>query len=53
MHIWRQKYPKGHSIHAKAGKSSWGGKVKGFVGDIEKSKLLAYRAKTLLQNLRL
>lgn len=53
MHIWRQKYPKGLSIHAKAGKSSWGGKVKGFVGDIEKSKLLAYRAETLLQNLRL
>ncbi|XP_030950852.1 rop guanine nucleotide exchange factor 1-like [Quercus lobata] len=53
VHIWRQKYPKGHSIHAKAGKSSWGGKVKGFVGDIEKSKLLAYRAETLLQNLRL
>ncbi|GMY28149.1 rop guanine nucleotide exchange factor 1-like [Fagus crenata] len=53
VHIWRQKYVKSHSIHAKAGKSSWGGKVKDFVGDIEKSKLLAYRAETLLQNLKL
>lgn len=44
-----------HPILAKAGKSSWGGKVMGFVSDIEKTKakLLASRAETLLQNLRL
>lgn len=53
MHIWRQKYLGRHPIHAKVGKSTWGGKVKGFVGDIEKTKLLASRAETLLQNLRL
>lgn len=53
VHIWRPKYLKTHSVHAKAGKSSWGGKVKGFVGDREKSKYLASRAEALLQNLRL
>ena len=53
VHIWKQKYLKRHSVRAKVGKSSWGGKVKGFVGDIEKSKFLAQRAETLLQNLRL
>lgn len=53
VHLWRQKCLKRRSIRAKAGKSSWGGKVKGFVGDIEKSKILANRAETLLQNLRL
>ncbi|XP_062165545.1 rop guanine nucleotide exchange factor 1-like isoform X2 [Alnus glutinosa] len=53
VHIWRPKYLKTHSVHAKAGKSSWGGKVKGFVGDREKSKYLASRAESLLQNLRL
>ncbi|XP_009334421.2 rop guanine nucleotide exchange factor 1-like [Pyrus x bretschneideri] len=34
-------------------KSSWGAKFKGFVNYIEKSKLLAYRADTLLQNLKI
>ena len=53
VHIWKQKYLKRHSVRAKVGKSSWGGKVKGFVGDIEKSKFLAQQAETLLQNLRL
>ncbi|XWS14406.1 hypothetical protein CRYUN_Cryun35bG0006500 [Craigia yunnanensis] len=53
VHIWKQKYLKRHSVRAKVGKSSWSGKVKGFVGDIEKSKFLAQRAETLLQNLRL
>lgn len=52
VHIWRQKYLNRHSMQGKAGKSSWGGKVKGFVGDIEKIKLLTRRAETLLQNLR-
>ncbi|XWS24563.1 hypothetical protein CRYUN_Cryun28dG0113400 [Craigia yunnanensis] len=53
VHIWKQKYLRRHSVRAKVGKSSWGGKVKGFVGDIGKSKVLAQRAETLLQNLRL
>ncbi|XP_041021541.1 rop guanine nucleotide exchange factor 1-like [Juglans microcarpa x Juglans regia] len=53
VHIWRRKNLERHPIHATAGKSTWGGKVKGFVGDIEKTKLLASRAETLLQNLRL
>ncbi|XVE56235.1 hypothetical protein DITRI_Ditri03aG0222000 [Diplodiscus trichospermus] len=53
VHSWKQKYLKRHSVRAKVGKSSWGGKVKSFVGDIEKSKVLAQRADTLLQNLRL
>lgn len=52
VHIWRQKYLKRHSVHTKSRKSSWGGKVKGFAGDIQRSKLLAYRAEILLQNLR-
>ncbi|XVE94468.1 hypothetical protein REPUB_Repub02eG0011400 [Reevesia pubescens] len=42
VHIWKQKYLKRHSVRAKGGKSSW-----------EKSKVLAQRAETLLQNLRL
>ncbi|KAK8642318.1 hypothetical protein V6N13_011666 [Hibiscus sabdariffa] len=37
----------------RVGKSAWGGKVKGFVSDIEKTKVLAERAETLLQNIRL
>ncbi|OVA16004.1 PRONE domain [Macleaya cordata] len=53
VHVWRQKGWKKHSNHAKAGRSSWGGKVKGLVGDTEKSQLLAERAETLLQSLRL
>ncbi|XP_022772122.1 rop guanine nucleotide exchange factor 1-like [Durio zibethinus] len=53
VHIWKQKYLKRHSVRAKVGKSSWGGRVKGFVGDIDKSKVLAQRVETLLQNLRL
>ncbi|OMP03017.1 Plant specific Rop nucleotide exchanger, PRONE [Corchorus capsularis] len=51
--IWKQKYSKRNSVRAKGGKSSWSGKVKGFVGDMEKSKVLAQRAETLLHNLRL
>ncbi|KAL4273946.1 hypothetical protein GQ457_13G010550 [Hibiscus cannabinus] len=36
VHIWKHKYLKRHSLRAKVGKSEWGGKVKGFVGGIEK-----------------
>ncbi|RVX15972.1 Rop guanine nucleotide exchange factor 5 [Vitis vinifera] len=53
IHIWRQKYLKRHTNHTKAGRSSWGGKVKVLVGYMEKNKLLAQRAETILQNLRL
>lgn len=52
VHIWRQRYLKQGSVHLQSGKSSWGGKVKGFSGDIQRNKFLAYRAETLLQNLR-
>ncbi|PON60606.1 PRONE domain containing protein [Parasponia andersonii] len=52
VHIWKQKYLKRRLVLAKSGKTSWGGKVKGFSGDTERSKLLAYRAETLLQNLK-
>lgn len=53
VHIWRQKYQNKRIIRTKSGRSSWGGKVKGFVSDIERSKLLAHRADTILQNLKL
>ncbi|KAF5747210.1 hypothetical protein HS088_TW06G01391 [Tripterygium wilfordii] len=52
-HIWRQKYLKRKLVHAKVKRPSWGSKVKGFSGHIEKYKLLALRAETLLQNLKL
>lgn len=53
VHIWRQKCLKKRLVHRKTGRSSWGGKVKGFVNDAERSKLLAHRADTILQNLKL
>ncbi|KAF8406675.1 hypothetical protein HHK36_008766 [Tetracentron sinense] len=53
VHVWRQKDRKKRLNHTKAGRSSWGGKVKGLVGDTVKSQLLAQRANTLLQSLRL
>ncbi|KAJ6399678.1 hypothetical protein OIU77_020268 [Salix suchowensis] len=52
-HIWSQNYQNKHLIRARNGKSSWGGKVKGFVGEIPKRKLLAKRAEVLIHNLRL
>ncbi|KAJ4967124.1 hypothetical protein NE237_018973 [Protea cynaroides] len=52
VHVWRLKDQKKRSNHAKAGRSSWGGKVKGLVRDVEKSYILAQRAETLLQSLR-
>ncbi|KAM7517327.1 hypothetical protein LguiA_006910 [Lonicera macranthoides] len=53
VHIWRHRYFKRHLTRAKSGRPSWGGTVKALVGDTEKSKLLAKRAETLLQNLKL
>ncbi|KAL3613915.1 Rop guanine nucleotide exchange factor 1 [Castilleja foliolosa] len=54
MHAWKLKDRKKHlkSVH-KPKKKSWGGKVKGFVADVEKNKFLAQRVETLLQSLRL
>ncbi|KAF4388492.1 hypothetical protein F8388_012469 [Cannabis sativa] len=55
IHIWKQKHMK-RSINimvTKPCKSSWGGMVKGFSSDTERSKLLAHRAETLLHNLKM
>ena len=52
-HFWSQSYQNKHLIRARNGKLSWGGKVKGFVGETQKRKLLAKRAELLLHNLRL
>ncbi|XP_004292925.1 PREDICTED: rop guanine nucleotide exchange factor 1-like [Fragaria vesca subsp. vesca] len=52
-HIWKQKHLKRHLRPTNSGNSSWGGKVKGLVGDKDKCKLLASRANTIFQNLRI
>lgn len=51
IHVWRLKGQKKSSPQAKS-KKSWGGKVKGLVGDT-KSNVLSQRADGLLQSLRL
>ncbi|KAL2468174.1 Rop guanine nucleotide exchange factor 1 [Forsythia ovata] len=51
VHFWRLKCQKKKLNRAKTG--SWSGTVKGLGGDIEKSKLFANRADTLLTNLKL
>ncbi|KAK2974316.1 hypothetical protein RJ640_026877 [Escallonia rubra] len=53
VHVWKLKGQKKCSNHAKPKRSSWGGKVKGLVADGLKNQLLAQRAETLLQNLKL
>ncbi|KAI3834339.1 hypothetical protein MKX03_030146 [Papaver bracteatum] len=53
VHVWRLKEKKKRAHHVSAGRSTWGGKVKGLVSDMGKSQLLAQRAQTLLQTLRL
>ncbi|KAG1361028.1 Rop guanine nucleotide exchange factor 1 [Cocos nucifera] len=52
IHVWRLKGQK-RNPQSKAKKSSWGGKVKGLVSDIERSQFLAQRAECLLQSLRI
>ncbi|KAG2644990.1 rop guanine nucleotide exchange factor 1-like [Panicum virgatum] len=52
IHVWRLKGQKKLTPQAKS-KKSWGGKVKGLVGDKEKSHVLSERADGLLQSLRL
>ena len=51
--IWKQKHLKRQLKPTNSVKSSWGGKVKGLVGDMDKYKLLASRADTILQNLKI
>ncbi|KAK1320514.1 Rop guanine nucleotide exchange factor 1 [Acorus calamus] len=53
IHVCWLKDQKKGLHHSKGKKSSWGGKVKGLVGDTEKSQFLAQRAQSLLQVLRL
>ncbi|XP_062098457.1 rop guanine nucleotide exchange factor 1-like isoform X2 [Humulus lupulus] len=53
VHIWKQKHVKRRLMVVKPCKTSWGGKVKGLSSDVERNKLLAYRAETLLQNLKM
>ncbi|KAM1088130.1 hypothetical protein ACFX19_016281 [Malus domestica] len=53
VHIWKHKHAKPRLTHVNSAKSSWGAKFKGFVNYVEKSKLLTYRAGTLLQNLKI
>ncbi|XP_077246754.1 rop guanine nucleotide exchange factor 1-like [Tasmannia lanceolata] len=53
IHVWNQKQHKKRSPQTKMRRPSWSGKVKGLVIDTDKSQLLAHRAETLLQSLRL
>jgi hypothetical protein len=53
VHIWKQKDHRKHIHNKNIKHSSWGGKVKGFVADTHKNQILAQRAETLLQSLRL
>lgn len=53
VHVWKQKDERKHTNHMKVRRSTWGGKVKGLVADTEKNNLLAQRAETLLQSLRI
>ncbi|EER99291.1 rop guanine nucleotide exchange factor 1 [Sorghum bicolor] len=52
IHVWKLKGQKKSTPQTKS-KKSWGGKVKGLVGDKEKSHTLSERADGLLQSLRL
>ncbi|XP_061967073.1 rop guanine nucleotide exchange factor 1-like [Populus nigra] len=52
-HFWSEKFLNRYLGRARDGRSSWGGKVKGFVGETQKRKLLAKRAEILIHNLRL
>ncbi|XP_068639760.1 rop guanine nucleotide exchange factor 1-like [Aristolochia californica] len=53
IHVWNQKHLKRRfHHHYKMRKPSWG-KVRGLVCDAEKSQLLAHRAESLLQSLKL
>lgn len=53
IHFWNLKDQKKHSPMTKTRRRPWGGKVKGLVGDAEKKHLLAQRAESLLQCLKL
>ncbi|XP_077246112.1 rop guanine nucleotide exchange factor 1-like [Tasmannia lanceolata] len=53
IHVWNQKQQKKRSPQTKMRRPSWSEKVKGLVMDTDKSQLLAHRAESLLQSLRL
>ncbi|GAA0150769.1 guanyl-nucleotide exchange factor [Lithospermum erythrorhizon] len=53
VHVWKLKDRKKHSNHQKSKHKSWGGKVKGLVGDGEKNHFLSQHAETLLRSLRI
>lgn len=60
VHVWRLKGNKKQSLtkpkpkpKPKKPSSSWGGKVKGLVGDADRNSLLSQRAEGLLLSLRL
>nr|XP_009794968.1 PREDICTED: rop guanine nucleotide exchange factor 1 isoform X2 [Nicotiana sylvestris] len=53
VHVWTLKDQKKHPHKRKSKRKSWGGKVKGLVGDGDKNQYLAERAETLLHSLRL
>jgi PRONE (Plant-specific Rop nucleotide exchanger) len=60
VHVWRLKGNKKQSpskpkskLKPKKSSSSWGGKVKGLVGDTDRNSLLSQRAEGLLLSLRL
>ncbi|KAM6581251.1 hypothetical protein CsatA_005025 [Cannabis sativa] len=52
VYIWKKKDCRKQSSGKKGKRSSWGGKVKGLVSDIDKNLLLAQRAESLLNSLR-
>ncbi|XP_031120746.1 rop guanine nucleotide exchange factor 1-like [Ipomoea triloba] len=53
MHIWRQKHRKKQLNPAKSGKASWGGTMKGLVGNKERNKMLSERAEAILRSMKL
>ncbi|KAF3793189.1 Rop guanine nucleotide exchange factor 1 [Nymphaea thermarum] len=53
IHLWRRKFCKKNIQMTKGSKSPWGAKVKGLVGDGDKTHLLLERAETLLRSLKI
>lgn len=53
INLWNKKFYKNHPNRKKTQKPSWIGKVKGLVGDAEKSHKVMHRAECLLQSLKI
>lgn len=53
IYAWKLKDRKKLTNHPKTKHSSWSGKVKGLVADVDKNNYLVQRAETLLHSLRL